>query len=93
MIRWCVVIPTYNNEKTLAGVIHDVLTRCGDVIVVNDGSTDATADILASFHEIQVISYPENRGKGHALKTAFAHALEAGYTHAITLDFDGQHRA
>jgi glycosyltransferase involved in cell wall biosynthesis len=93
MIRWCVVIPTYNNEKTLAGVIRDVLTRCGDVIVVNDGSTDSTAGILASFPEIQVISYPENRGKGYALKTAFAHALKAGYTHAITLDSDGQHQA
>jgi glycosyltransferase involved in cell wall biosynthesis len=93
MIRWCVVIPTYNNEKTLAGVIHSVLTHCRDVIVVNDGSTDSTAAVLASFTEIQVLSYPDNKGKGHALKTAFAYAREAGYTHAITLDSDGQHHA
>jgi glycosyltransferase involved in cell wall biosynthesis len=93
MMRWCAVIPTYNNENTLAGVVKDVLSVTHDVIVVNDGSSDATAEILAGFSGIHLISYSKNRGKGHALKTAFAFASKAGYSHAITLDSDGQHFA
>lgn len=93
MMRWCAVIPTYNNEKTLAGVVRDVLSVTPDVVVVNDGSTDSTAGILSGFPGIQLISLPENHGKGHALKTAFAFASEAGYSHAVTLDSDGQHFA
>lgn len=93
MMRWCAVIPTYNNEKTLAGVVKDVLAVTTDVIVVNDGSTDTTAEILAGFPNIQVITLSRNKGKGYALKTAFAIAYEAGYSHVITLDSDGQHFA
>lgn len=92
-MRWCAVIPTYNNEKTLAGVISDVLSVTHDVIVVNDGSTDSTPIILSTFSDIRVISCEQNRGKGHALKLAFACARQAGYTHAVTLDSDGQHFA
>lgn len=88
-----VVIPTYNNAATLERVITEVLKYSLPVIVVNDGSTDATTDILGRFSEIQVISYPKNRGKGYALNQGLKAATTAGYRYALTLDSDGQHYA
>jgi 1-acyl-sn-glycerol-3-phosphate acyltransferase len=87
----CVIIPTYNNMGTVAQVVHETLSYCDDVIVVNDGSTDGTSKLLESIPSITVVSYPKNRGKGHALKTGFRKALELGFSYAITLDSDGQH--
>ncbi len=92
-MNWCVVIPTYNNEKTLEKVVQDVLRITGDVIVVNDGSTDSTSRILQKFQNIKVVSYPRNQGKGYALKKGFEAAVKEGYEYAITLDSDGQHYA
>jgi glycosyltransferase involved in cell wall biosynthesis len=92
-MNWCVVIPTYNNEKTLELVINNVLQVTGNVIVVNDGSTDGTADILQRFSNIRTISYNQNRGKGYALQQGFRKALQEGFHYAITLDSDGQHSA
>lgn len=88
-----IVIPTYNNGGTLAQVLTDVLAYSFPIIVVNDGSTDHTSDVLKEFPEIRVISYPGNRGKGYALNTGLKAAIEAGYRYAITLDSDGQHYA
>ena len=87
----CVVIPTYNNAATIERVVKGCLDYCLDVIVVNDGSTDATHDILAGINGITCLEYARNRGKGYALKTAFRHAKKAGFAYAITLDADGQH--
>jgi glycosyltransferase involved in cell wall biosynthesis len=92
-MNWCVVIPTYNNEKTLEKVVKDVLGITGDVIVVNDGSTDSTPLILEKFRNIQVVSYAQNQGKGYALKKGFELAIKEGYQYAITVDSDGQHYA
>lgn len=90
----CVVlIPTYNNVGTLAQVISDVKEYASDVIVVNDGSTDNTAEILTAIEDIRIISYAENRGKGYALKLGLSKAYEWGYRYAITIDSDGQHYA
>lgn len=92
----CVVIlPTYNNARTLPKVIADVKEYCDDVMVVNDGSTDDTHDILVDTPDIILLEYPDakNRGKGHALKTALRKATDMGYRYAITLDSDGQHYA
>lgn len=87
----CVLIPTYNNEKTLKRVIDGVLDYTEDIIVVNDGSTDSTKEILRSYSHIEVIDLPENKGKGNGLKTGFRKAKELGYHYAITIDSDGQH--
>lgn len=88
----CVLVPTYNNAGTLADVLRGILNFAADVIVVNDGSTDSTAEILNTFdNEITVVSYPHNAGKGHALRQGFRKALSLGYDYAITLDSDGQH--
>ena len=90
----CVVlIPTYNNEKTLLQVIDAVHQYTDDIMVVNDGSTDSTAELLTSRPEVRVISYTKNCGKGYALKTGLREALRLGYKNAITIDSDGQHYA
>ena len=73
-LKCVVVMPTYNNAGTIAQVISDVKNYADDVIVVNDGSTDNTASILASIEGIKVIDYPKNKGKGYALKLGLAKA-------------------
>lgn len=92
-LRCVVIIPTYNNAGTVAKVISDVKAFTADVIVVNDGSTDDTRDILATIDDIRVIDYPNNKGKGYALKLGLKRAYEWGYRYAITIDSDGQHYA
>lgn len=86
------VIPTYNNEKTLARVIDDVRRQCPHVLVVNDGSTDTTARIVAEAG-VEAITYTPNRGKGYAIRQALRYAAEHGYRYMLTLDSDGQHFA
>lgn len=92
-LKCIVVIPTYNNDGTIAQVIADVKHYASDIVVVNDGSTDSTSEILKNTEGIRVIEYAENKGKGYALKLALAKAYEWGYRYAITIDADGQHYA
>ena len=92
-LKCVVLIPTYNNAGTIAKVIADVKEYSTDIIVVNDGSTDDTKNILASIENIKVIDYPNNKGKGYALKLGLQKAYEWGYRYAITIDSDGQHYA
>ena len=88
-----VVIPTYNNGKTLAAVIEEVCRYADDIIVVNDGSTDDTANILEQYPAIRTITHPVNKGKGTALKHGLSQAKKEGFRYAITIDSDGQHFA
>ncbi|WP_179345201.1 DUF2062 domain-containing protein [Winogradskyella ursingii] len=89
--KCCVVIPTYNNHKTLKRVLDGVLAFTEDIIVVNDGSTDATTEILDSYSQIIHLKKPKNTGKGTALKMGFKYSVSLGFDYAITLDSDGQH--
>ena len=93
VLKACVIIPTYNNAATLAAVIEDVAQYSNHLIVVNDGSTDNTVDIVQQFPAVQFISYVKNVGKGWALRKAFAYAAVKGYKYGITIDSDGQHFA
>lgn len=88
-----VLMPTYNNASTLLQVIAAVRRFADDILVVNDGSTDETAALLASQPDVHVIAYERNRGKGYALKTGLREAARLGYAYAITIDSDGQHYA
>jgi glycosyltransferase involved in cell wall biosynthesis len=87
----CVLLPTYNNNGTIAGVIDGIRLLTNDLIVVNDGSSDDTAKILDQYPDIHLISYTKNKGKGNALLTGFRYAISKGYHYAITIDSDGQH--
>ncbi|TDE10276.1 DUF2062 domain-containing protein [Dyadobacter psychrotolerans] len=93
-IRCCVLIPTYNNQNTLQRVIDGVLSYAQDVdvIVINDGSTDGTADILAFYEgKISILTNEINSGKGFSLRRGFKEAIRLDYQYAISIDSDGQH--
>ncbi|WP_317898312.1 DUF2062 domain-containing protein [Aurantibacillus circumpalustris] len=91
-LKCYVIIPTYNNEKTLEKVIQDTLLYTNRIIVVNDGATDSTNQILDSFkNSIVRVNHPTNLGKGMALRNGFKKALELECDYAITIDSDGQH--
>lgn len=91
-IKCGILIPTYNNDGTVATVAQDALKYCYDVYVVNDGCTDNTLAELAKVENIHVVGYEKNQGKGVALKTGMKAMVEAGFDFAITLDADGQHK-
>jgi glycosyltransferase involved in cell wall biosynthesis len=92
-MKVCIIVPTYNNEQTLAKVLESLLAYTEQIIVVNDGSTDSTPVVLSTFPQIDLVTYPQNKGKGFALRTGFKHAVSSGYNYAITIDSDGQHFA
>lgn len=88
----CVLIPTYNNSKTLGRVIEGVMHYASHIYVINDGSTDATTDVLSQFEDqLTVITQERNRGKGRALRTGFKQCIQDGFRYALTIDSDGQH--
>ncbi|HSZ71329.1 MAG TPA: DUF2062 domain-containing protein [Cytophagaceae bacterium] len=87
-----VLIPTYNNATTIAQVINAVLLYTDRILVVNDGSTDHTRDVLAQFRNIEEVSYPVNKGKGYALRQGFKYLIHKECKYVITIDSDGQHK-
>lgn len=90
----CVVIPTYNNAATLRDVVERTFRQVRNIVVVNDGSTDGTAAVLAELQQqlpLTVVCFPANRGKGSALVAGFRKARELGFRYAVTIDSDGQH--
>lgn len=86
-----VIIPTYNNDKTLRRVLDGVLEYTKQVLVVNDGATDSTVDILNDYPQLERIDFDRNRGKGCALRAGLSKARTLGYKYAISIDSDGQH--
>ncbi len=84
------VIPVYNHGKTLRDVVVKALAVNGNVMVIDDGSTDGGPETLAGL-PITEIRHPENRGKGAAIITAAHEARKRGATHIVTIDADGQH--
>lgn len=87
-----IIIPALNEEKTIAQVIEDTRKHVpfADVLVINDGSTDRTADIAKKMN-VTVIDLPFHLGYGAALQTGFRFAEKYGYATVITMDADGQH--
>ena len=90
-VNIAVIVPTFNNEGTLGSIITGCKALPYDIIVVNDGSTDSTSDVLREFTDITVISFDVNKGKGAALIAGLRYAAGKGYSHAVTIDSDGQH--
>ncbi len=87
----CIIVPTYNNAGTLEDIINRIFRFSSSIIVIDDGSTDNTAEVLEQFKNISIISFQKNKGKGMALRSGFELALKQGYLYAITIDSDGQH--
>jgi glycosyltransferase involved in cell wall biosynthesis len=90
-MRVLTAIPIYNEEANLEPVLAQVLRSADDVLVVDDGSTDRTPELLRAFPTVQVIRHERNRGYGAGLRSAFERTIEAGYDGLVTLDCDGQH--
>jgi dolichol-phosphate mannosyltransferase len=84
-------IPVYNEERHLEGVLREVRRYSPNLLVVNDGSTDRTAELLARQPDLTILTHPHNRGYGAALMSAFAYALEQDVDVLVTMDCDGQH--
>lgn len=84
------VIPAYQAAPSVGAVVRGTRSQIAEVLVVDDGSADGTAE-AAQAAGARVLSFPENRGKGAALRTAFTDLFGRGYEAVITLDADGQH--
>jgi glycosyltransferase involved in cell wall biosynthesis len=89
-LRCAIVIPAYNHGTQVREVVEKCLQLGLPVIVVDDGSTDSTPDVLASLSSVTLIRHKENQGKGASLLTGFSAALRFA-DWAITIDADGQH--
>lgn len=84
------IIPAYLEEKHVADVARRTLEQLDHVLVVDDGSPDATAQAARSAG-VEVIVHEQNRGKGESIKTGLRHWLDRGYIYVVILDGDGQH--
>jgi glycosyltransferase involved in cell wall biosynthesis len=89
--RCAAVIPAYNEEKHIGEVVRRTRQQLDDVLVVDDGSADKTAE-SAREAGAQVIVHEQNQGKGETIKTGLRHWLERQFDLVIILDADGQHR-
>ncbi len=93
----CIIVPIYNNRDTIRAVITSVEPLHLPCLIVDDGSDDATRQVLAGIGAacdyVDVITRPANGGKGAAMRDGFTAAADHGYTHAIQIDADGQHDA
>ena len=90
-VRILVAIPVHNEQKYVNQVLDKVLQYHGEILVVDDGSVDGTADLLRQRSDIQVIRHAVNRGYGQSLIDAFKYADARGYDWVITMDCDEQH--
>lgn len=86
----CILIPAYNAQKTIGSVLERVSSFGFDTLVVNDGSTDKTSEVVRSYG-VSLLEHPKNLGKGASLRTGFQYILEKNYELVITMDADGQH--
>jgi dolichol-phosphate mannosyltransferase len=92
MARVLTALPVFNEAAHVSAVLDEVTRQTADVIVVNDGSSDGTAELLAQRTDVRTLTHPRNAGYGAALKTAFDFAINEGYDVLVTIDCDGQHQ-
>jgi glycosyltransferase involved in cell wall biosynthesis len=89
-MRICALIPVFNESPHIAKVVEGVRRNIADVVVIDDGSSDGTADI-ARAAGATCLQLPRNCGKASALRAGIAFARDHNFAYAITLDGDGQH--
>ena len=91
MQRFLTALPVYNEARHVEAVLAEVRRYSSEILVVDDGSTDGTSELLAQQQIAQVVRHEQNRGYGAALRTAFEYARDQGYETIVTIDCDGQH--
>ncbi|MGI9472280.1 MAG: glycosyltransferase family 2 protein [Rubripirellula sp.] len=89
---WLAALPVFNEVQYVDEVLDEVLQHASHVLVVDDGSSDGTSELLARREDIILIRHPQNRGYGAALISAFEYAIENEFEGIVTLDCDGQHQ-
>lgn len=89
--RVLTALPVYNEVSHVNPVLDEVVRYADDILVVDDGATDGTSDLLAARTDVRVVRHERNRGYGAALKTAFDFAIANDYDVLVTIDCDGQH--
>jgi glycosyltransferase involved in cell wall biosynthesis len=89
-MRICALIPAFNEGPYIANVVERAVPHVAEVVVIDDGSVDGTAEIARSAGAT-CLQFPENRGKASALRAGIAYAREHNFIYVITLDGDGQH--
>ena len=92
MSRFLTALPVYNEVAHVDAVLDEVLRYSDDVLVVDDGSTDGTAERLTERGDVAVVTHEHNRGYGAALLSAFDYAQRQDYEVIVTIDCDGQHQ-
>jgi dolichol-phosphate mannosyltransferase len=90
-VRLLIAIPVYNERGYVGRVLSEVLKFHPDILVMDDGSTDGTCEILSCRKDLQIIRHPRNMGYGQSLIDAFALADAQRYDWVITMDCDEQH--
>jgi len=91
-MRFLTALPVYNERKHVDSVLNEVLRYSSEVLVVDDGSTDGTSDVLAKRRDIQCVTHEHNQGYGAALRSAFQYSILHHYDVVVTIDCDGQHQ-
>ena len=86
-----VVIPTYNEAESIGTILDELKNLDVDVLVIDDGSPDGTADIVR-MHKVEVIEREGKQGLGSAYRTGFSIGVQRGYTYIIEMDADGSHQ-
>jgi glycosyltransferase involved in cell wall biosynthesis len=90
--KFLTALPVYNEVKHVDEVLDEVLRYSPHVLVVDDGSTDGTAEVLKRRSDVQCVRHKRNQGYGAGLRTAFEYALAHDYDVLVTIDCDGQHQ-
>jgi dolichol-phosphate mannosyltransferase len=86
-----VVIPTFNEAKSIGEILNGLKDMDLDVLVIDDGSPDGTADVVR-MHHVEVVQRESKQGLGSAYRTGFSIGLARGYTYIIQMDADGSHQ-
>ena len=89
--RVLIALPVFNEAPFVCPVLDQGLRYNEHVLVVDDGSTDGTAELLLQRPDVETLTHPQNRGYGAALISAFQHAIDNHFDIVISIDCDGQH--